>query len=240
MDHLDTLRTNGGLLADAVRTAGLEVPVEHCPGWTTGRLLGHTAKILQRTAMCVRSGSTDAPGDSESLPRDDALFDTFDRILADVCDALAATDPDAPAWNFTGGDLVVSFWSRRMAHEIEIHRWDMEHAAGVASTPFAPDSAVDGIDELLTVLMPILSATKRPDLSASFHLHATDAPGEWLTTFVAGEQSTVREHAKGDLAVRGPASSLYLWAWNRAAIGADGLDTAGDASLLDAWRTVVP
>ena len=27
MDHLDTLRTNGGLLADAARTAGLEVPV---------------------------------------------------------------------------------------------------------------------------------------------------------------------------------------------------------------------
>ena len=242
MDHLSTLRTNGELLSNAARTAGLEAPIEHCPGWTTGRMLGHTAKILQRTALCVRSGTTDQPGDDEytKLPRDEALFDAFDAVLVDLCDALATADPAAPSWNFTGRDQVNAFWSRRMAHEIEIHRWDAQHAAGAAITPFDAESAVDGIDELLTVLMPMLSSVKNPTLSASFHLHATDAPGEWLTTFVDGTPTTVREHAKGDLAVRGPASPLYLWAWNRAAIGTDGLDTAGDAALLDAYASVVP
>lgn len=242
MDHLTTLRTNGELLSSAARTAGLDAPVEHCPGWTVGRLLGHTGKVLQRTALCVRSGTTDPPadGDYSPLPRDEALFDTFDTMLTELCEALATTDPAAPSWNFTGRDMVNAFWSRRMAHEVEIHRWDAQHAAGIDPAPFEADSAVDGIDELLTVLMPILSKVKNPALGASFHLHATDAPGEWLVTFVDGEPTTIREHAKGDLAVRGPASPLYLWAWNRLSVGTDGLDTAGDASLLEAWASVVP
>ena len=242
MDHLRTLRTNGELLSAAARTAGLDAPVEHCPGWTVGRMVGHTAKVLQRTTLCVASGSTEIPGDDEyaKLPRDEALFDAFDAALDTVCDALATTDPDAPAWNFTGEDLVARFWHRRMAHEIEVHRWDAQHAAGSAPDPFEADSAVDGIDELLTVLMPVLSKVKNPTLRASFHLHCTDAPGEWLTTFVDGDPTTIREHAKGDLAVRGPASPLYVWAWNRGAVGVDGIDTAGDVALLDAWASVVP
>jgi hypothetical protein len=71
-------------------------------------------------------------------------------------------------------------------------------------------------------------------------LHCTDTAGEWLTTFVDGHPTTIREHAKGDIAVRGPASPLYAWAWNRVPITADGLNTAGDTSLLDAWASVVP
>lgn len=242
MDHLATLRTNGGLLSTAARSAGLDAPVEHCPGWSVGRLLGHTAKVLQRTALCVRSGSTAQPGDDDyaKLPRDEALFDVFDEVLADLLDALGSCDPTAPSWNFTGVDMVNAFWFRRMAHEVEVHRWDAEHAAGIGSSPFDAESAVDGIDELLTVLMPILSKVKNPTLSASFHLHCTDASGEWLSTFVDGTPTTVREHAKGDLAVRGPASPLYLWSWNRAIVGTDGLDTAGDTDLLEAWASVVP
>ena len=242
MDHLATLRTNGGLLSTAARTAGLDAPVEHCPGWSVGRLLGHTTKVLQRTALCVRSGTTDRPGDDDyaKLPRDEALFDVFDEVLADLLAALVTCDPGAPSWNFTGSDMVNAFWFRRMAHEVEIHRWDAEHAAGIDPSPFVAESAVDGIDELLTVLMPMLSKVKNPTLTASFHLHCTDAPGEWLTTFVDGTPTTVREHSKGDLAVRGPAGALYLWAWNRATVGTDGLDTAGDAGLLEAWASVVP
>lgn len=242
MDHLTTLRSNGRLLSAAARTAGLDAPVEHCPGWTLGRMLGHTTKVLQRTTLCVRSGTTDQPGEDEfaKLPRDEALFDAFDTVLDELCDTLATADPDAPSWNFTGHDQVNAFWSRRMAHEVEIHRWDAQHAAGVTPEPFDADSAVDGIDELLTVLIPMRARFDAPTLSASFHLHVTDAPGEWLITFTNGEPTTIREHAKGDLAVRGPADELYLWAWNRAPIGVGGLDTAGDASLLDAWATIVP
>ena len=75
---------------------------------------------------------------------------------------------------------------------------------------------------------------------ADLRLRIADASGEWLTTFVNGQPTTIREHAKGDLAVRGPASALYSWAWNRVPIATDGLDTAGDTALLSEWASVVP
>jgi uncharacterized protein (TIGR03083 family) len=242
MDHVATLRTEGTRLSAAARVAGLDAPVEHCPGWTVGRLLGHTGKVLQRTNLCVADGMMSPPPEDAfaSLPRDESIFDAFDEILEAICTTLSTCDPDGPSWNFSGENFVNSFWQRRMAHEVEVHRWDAQNAAGVSIDSFEDESAVDGIDELLTVLMPILSAVKNPTLSSSFHLHCTDAPGEWLTTFVGGHPTTIREHAKGDLAVRGPASPLYGWAWNRTPITAEGLDTAGDASLVEAWATVVP
>ena len=242
MDHIAVLRTEGQRLSSAARTAGLDATIEHCPGWTVSRLLGHTGKVLQRTNLCVADGLLQPPDADRftSLPRDEAIFDAFDEILAQICETLATCDPAGPSWNFTGENQTNGFWQRRMAHEIEIHRWDAQNAGAVVIDAFDDASAVDGIDELLTVLMPMRSAELNPGLSASFHLHCTDAAGEWLTTFKQGVPATIREHAKGDVAVRGPASPLYAWAWNRVPIETDGLDTAGDAALLSEWATVVP
>ena len=58
--------------------------------------------------------------------------------------------------------------------------------------------------------------------------------------FTDGALVATREHAKGDLAVRGPASSLLLWAYNRVPAGADGLESFGDPALLDGWASIVP
>ncbi|MEX1217422.1 MAG: maleylpyruvate isomerase family mycothiol-dependent enzyme [Acidimicrobiales bacterium] len=241
MNHVAILRTEGQRLSAAARSAGLDAPVQHCPGWSVGRLLGHTAKVLQRTNRCVADGLLTSPADElfTSLPRDQTLFDAFDNELATLCETFESCDPDGPSWNFSGENLTNAFWLRRMAHEVEIHRYDMQLAAGISLDFFDQDSAVDGIDELLTVLVPILSAEKNPSLSASFHLHCTDVSGEWLTKFTDGVPTTIREHAKGDLAVRGPASPLYAWAWNRSSAGKE-LTTAGDDSLLHTWATIVP
>jgi len=242
MDFHLSLRTNGNLLSAAARSAGVDAPVEHCPGWSVGRLVGHTAKVMQRTELCVRNGLTEAPADDlfTKLPREEAVFDAYDEILDQLADTLASADPEARCWNFTGTNSVNAFWSRRMAHEVEIHRWDAQHAAGENETGFDHDAAVDGIDELLFVLMPMRSAQMNPKLSASFHLHCTDTPGEWLTTFVNGKANTVSEHAKGDIAVRGPASSLYLWAWNRQPARSEGIEVIGNDALLEDWTTIVP
>lgn len=242
MDHLASLRANGTSMGAAARRAGLDAPVAACPGWSVGRLLGHTAKILQRTVLCVQSGSVEMPGEDDytKLPRDEALFDAFDAQLDALCEALTTADPNAPSWNFTGTDLVASFWLRRMAHEVEIHRVDTQLAAGLAVDPVDPIQAADGIDELLFVLLPMQAARKNPTLTTSVHLHCTDTAGEWLTTFTDGNPVTVREHLKGDMAARGPASALYLWAWNRRGDATAEVDLAGDATIAEAWATVVP
>ncbi len=131
----------------------------------------------------------------------------------------------------------MAFWLRRMANETTVHRWDAQTVSGRAD-PILAGLAVDGIDEMLTVLLPMQSHTQAPTLNATVHLHCTDHEGEWLVTFENGRATTIREHAKGDLAVRGPAASVYLWAWNRRPIGDGELQAFGDESLLDAWAAI--
>lgn len=242
MDHLASLRSNGDALVAAARTAGLDAPIAHCPGWSIGRLVGHTGKVLQRTELVVREGLATPPDDDRftKSARDEALFDQFDEVLEALLVTLAAADPNGPSWNFTGRNQINSFWTRRMAHEVEIHRWDAQFAANGVADGFETADAVDGIDELLTVLMPMMSKMKNPHLTGSLHLHCTDTEGEWLTTFVDGTSTTIRQHAKGDMAVRAPASALYLWSWNRATADTDGIETLGDTSLLEGWASVVP
>ena len=65
----------------------------------------------------------------------------------------------------------------------------------------------------------------------SIHFHATDAEGEWLLRFEGGQLTVSGEHAKGDVAARGPAEQLLLLGWNRAPVSA--VDTFGDAALLE-------
>jgi uncharacterized protein (TIGR03083 family) len=241
MDHIADLQRDGRALLDAARTAGLDAPIAACPGWNVSRLVGHTGKVLERTAILVREG-LEAPPDSDRFmrfPDDESTFDRFAGVLDDAVAALSDADPAVSCWNFTGADLTASFWRRRMANELAIHRIDAELAAG-APQPVEPERAVDAIDELVMVMLPFSAAFKNPGLDGSFHLHCTDSDGEWLAVFTDGTPVSTREHAKGDLAVRGPASPLLLWAYNRVPVGTDGLESFGDPALLDAWASIVP
>lgn len=241
MDQIEQLRTEGEALLAAARTAGLDAPIEHCPGWTMQRLVGHCAKVFQRTAVVVAEGLMAPPANDRftMFAKDESVLDQYAEVLEDLVEQLTNAVPNAPSWNFTGEDLTNSFWIRRMCNEAAIHRWDAENAAGTAAG-FDPGLAVDIIDELLLILMPVLSATKNPTLSSSFHLHCTDTDGEWLTSFTDGVPTTTREHAKGQLAVRGPAGALCLWAWNRLPADQGGLEALGDTDLLAQWASVVP
>jgi hypothetical protein len=125
-----------------------------------------------------------------------------------------------------------------MALETAVHRWDVE---GAVREPAAvpPDLAVDGVDEILEIQIPrsIDLATLDAE-GATFHLHATDAEGEWLVHLAADGITFEHGHAKGDVALRGTASDLYLWCWNRVPVD-DRFEVFGDAGLLDVWRTAV-
>ena len=137
-------------------------------------------------------------------------------------------------------DAHVRFWSRRMAHETSIHRWDAESASG-AQAPVDAAVAVDGIDERLENLVPSMEHNPAGPDSLSgggetLHLHCTDTDGEWLLRFAPDGFTFSREHAKGDLAVRGGASDLLLWLVGRRAL--DGLETFGDTAVADAHSAI--
>jgi uncharacterized protein (TIGR03083 family) len=152
---------------------------------------------------------------------------------------LRDADPAAPAWSW-GTDGTAGFWARRMAHETAVHRWDAESATG-NQTPIPAALAVDGIDERLENLVPSMEfneagAAVMTGAGESIHLHATDVDGEWLLRFTPDGFEFAREHAKGDLAVRGAASDLLLVLIGRR--GLDGLEVFGDPGVLEAHAAV--
>ena len=106
------------------------------------------------------------------------------------------------------------------------------------------DLATDAIDEMFEVVLTFSGTGELPRTGQTIHLHATDpeladveGAGEWLVTLAPEGVTVTHEHAKGDVAVRGPVSDLLLLLWNRR--DTEGLQVFGDESVLADWRSHV-
>ena len=128
----------------------------------------------------------------------------------------------------------VAFVQRRIAHETAVHAWDAGDAAGERE-PLDAALAVDGIDEFFEIFTPLTPGSPI-DPVTTVHLHATDADGEWSISVGGGQFEIERSHAKGDVAVRGPASDLLLLLWNRVDLSDDGFAVFGDEQACAAGR----
>ena len=173
---------------------------------------------------------------------DPALGQWVAAGTAAVIDALSSVGPDEACWSWWPERQTVGFWSRRMAQETLVHRWDTELGAAADMAPMDPAVAADGADEYLEIFVPRVRARlNAPGAGESAHAHCTDTDGEWLVTFPApGVTELRREHAKGDVAFRGPAEGLLLFLWGRVD-GADaGIDVIGDDAVIGRWRELVP
>lgn len=233
--YLSLVRSDAAaLLAAADR--GLDAAVPSCPGWTVERLVGHVGRVYRSTAAWVSSG--ESPSGLERAPAGPAVRDWTARGLGELIAALEADDREGPVTTWAG-EQPAGFWPRRMAVETGLHRWDAEAAHDVAQ-PLDPALAVDGIDELFDVVLPARAAGALTGRGETLHLHATDVEGEWLVTLTDGRPLVERTHAKGDVAVRGPASDLLLLLWNRGdEPGRARLQVFGDGALLDRWAAAV-
>jgi uncharacterized protein (TIGR03083 family) len=239
-DYVSHLRTDGPALAGAAGR-DMSAAVTGCPGWTTTDLLRHVGQVHQWVTEIVRK-NLDAPLSRNAFPpppEGPALVDWFANGLEELVGALEEVDPNGPAWNWSGRHLTVDWWHRRMAQETAVHRWDAQQAIGAEAAPFDAAFAVDGIDELFDVILSRMSERTEqgpyPPNGATLHLHATDADGEWLLRFTGSTVEVSHGHAKGDAALRGPASDLLLFVWKRIGPAAPGLEVFGDASVLDNW-----
>ena len=164
-------------------------------------------------------------------PEGAAVGDRLEAGAEALATKLEATDPATPCWTWVPFDHTVGFWARRTAQETAMHRWDAQNTSGAADA-LEPDLAVDGIDEYVT-LVPYFRGRRFPD-SGSVHLHSTDAPGEWFLQFDGERMHVTREHSKGDVAVRGPASDLLLVLYGRKPTEA--VDVFGDGHLFERFR----
>jgi uncharacterized protein (TIGR03083 family) len=234
--YVSSIRRDAAALL-AAADVGLDADVPSCPGWQVERLVGHVGRVYRWTAGWVRLGA--APTDIERPPAGPAVRDWAARGLDELVSAVSADTADRAVSSWAGEQPAI-FWPRRMAIETALHRWDAQSAHGVAE-PIDATLAVDAIDELFEVIVPARVADALTGDGETLHLHATDVEGEWLVTLTpSGPPQVERTHAKGDVAVRGPASDLLLLLWNRADDAVrERLQIFGDSSLLDRWSTSI-
>lgn len=236
-DYQSQIAAQARLLRAAAVSVSAETPVPTCPGWTVQRLLQHVGRVFNMVIRVVQTADPQVPPPRLEPAGGDALAALDDRLTT-MLDVLARTDPATPAWHFTpAAPKTAAFWSRRMAHEVTVHRIDAQAAAGT-STEVGPDFAADGVDEVLTRLIARDPAPGRPAcwpssaLDGSVVYRAVDVGRVWTVHLAAGQlpQITQGEVAGADASVTGPADAVYRAAWGRPS----GAVVKGDLALVEA------
>lgn len=234
------------LLAAQLAPASLDRQVPTCPEWTLRQLAGHLSGV-QRWATAIVAGRLSGPPERVAVePPDDAA--ALAGWLAQGADAFAeAVDeagPETRVWSWSGDDRV-AFWARRMANEAALHAVDAQLVDGTAA-PLDPARAADGIEEWLWMLTLPRGAERsarypvRPG-GETLHVHATDpelsaeSEGEWTIRRGTEGISWERGHIKADVALRGPASGLFLLLLRRLDAETAGVEVLGDRTLLEEW-----
>lgn len=230
--YLELLAADGALLSSTA-ARDLDSAVPSCPGWTVRDAVLHTAEVYEHKIAAIALSGTRPDPWPPQWPTDRDPLAWFDDAHGRVLDVLRSTDPTAPSWTWLPTDQTAGFWLRRMAQETAVHRADVELAFGTA-TPVDPELAVDGIDELLDLMLGgDWSDEPEPDLVGITGL--TTAGRAWTVRMLA-DQVDITDGVDSEAAatITGDPSPLLLWLYGRA--GDDAVGLTGDAELAARLR----
>jgi uncharacterized protein (TIGR03083 family) len=211
--YLELLETDGHLLRVAA-TGNLDKAVPACPGWTVRDAVEHTAEVYEHKIACIQLGGArpDPWPPIWSSARDPLVW--FDAAHASLLENLRTADPTGPSWTWWPADQSVGFWIRRMVQETAIHRVDVQSATdGV--TPIDTELAIDGIDEVL-VMMLAGDWTDDPQPGSSGIVVVNAGHRAWRVEFSPTEIKVDQVADKSATQVTGEPSPLLLWLWGRA------------------------
>jgi hypothetical protein len=189
-----------GLFRTGVATAEPGADVPSCPGWTFADLTMHVARFLHTATRYLTSGSI---GELRpvAVPRDRDPHVYLDEQLAAATQVLNNTSGNRPVWTFSPAAPDLAWvWHRRVAHELNLRRWDAQ-AALRALTPTDREQAADAIDELLgTLLAARLRADSKPAAEGTALVSCTDGPQTWHVRLAPGEVPEVRSADRNERA----------------------------------------
>jgi len=228
IEHVDSL---GSRLAGAAEGA-LDAPVPTCPGWTVEDVVRHVAQVYEHKIASTELQHVPDPWPPAWPPDRDPVGwfrDAHARLLA----MFRMHQPDDPSPTWWPDDQTVGFWARRMAHETAIHGADVERVSG-SVTPLDTQLAVDGIDEILTIMLAgDWSEAPSPE-SVGQRVAVIGGDRAWVVALEPTEIGVAEDSGDGVSAtIGGDPSNVDLWLWGRApdsAIEASG--TASDVRLL--------
>ncbi|MBX9243997.1 maleylpyruvate isomerase N-terminal domain-containing protein [Actinotalea ferrariae] len=260
LDHaqyVDVVREEFERFLTALQGVDLASPVPSCEGWTAGDLLWHLTEVQHAWAEVVATGR---PMDELPVPERPADVELLAAAPASgtaLVLALAERSPEQPCWSWHDDGGTVGWVARRQAHEALIHRVDAELTAGLAVAPPTVALALDGVDELLRVMVDGVPewGTFTPD-GVRVRLACTNADAAWdlaLGRFTGTGPESGKAYdldaaavhdvvagsrdAGADLVVSASAWELDRWLWGRGDSSA--LEVTGEPALLDRLRALV-
>lgn len=220
------------MFREAVGSAELAAPVPSCPGWTFAHLTLHVGRFLQSATTYLTSGST-VPLRPLDPPSTDDPLAFLDEQLANAGRVLLVVPDNRPVWTFSPAAPDLAWvWSRRIAHELTLRRWDAQ-AALLTLVPTDRDQAVDGVDEVLGTILAARTTGDVPShTSGSALVSCDDGPEAWTVTFTPGEvPAVIRSAAAADARLSGSASTLFFQLWGRLELTGE-----GDPAVLGALK----
>ena len=241
--YLAILATEATVLAAAADEAGLVAAVPTCPGWTVADLVLHIGEVHRWATAAVAGKAiklSEVPTDFLGpLPDPADTVAWFRSGATKLCDTLAAADPSVEYAAFLNDPPTprLLFWARRQTMETSMHRVDAESASG-RCTGFAPEVAIDGIDEFLTGFLPRSRTTLHADAPRTLQINPDYSDRRWLVSI--GPELPVTTRLASDVdagaacTVAGSASDIYLALWNRGSL--DALSVSGDRAVVEMLR----
>ncbi|OHV47927.1 maleylpyruvate isomerase family mycothiol-dependent enzyme [Pseudofrankia sp. BMG5.36] len=263
-EHIHALSREGDRMAAAASAAGLDAEVPPAPGWRVRDLLAHTGRVHRWATSYLRTGNPSPAhieGDGMPAEPDDALLGWFRYGHAALVDALDGAGPGLSCWTlWPAAPSPLAFWARRQAHETAVHRVDAELALATARRAGAegaagaepvdgpsvpPGFGADGIDELLAGFYarrhrglvsprPVALAVRCTDADAGWTIRIGPDTREVSRQPADATSPTADAGADAECTIRGAASDLYLFLWNRR--DTDRIEVVGDRSVLALWR----
>jgi uncharacterized protein (TIGR03083 family) len=231
-------------LLGAAAALGLDADVPCCPGWKVADLLRHITRVHASRVDIIGQGLIDRWPPRRQKPGGVEPLEWYRSVASELSRVLAGADPEAPAMTHVR-ERTVGFWIRRMAHETLVHRVDAEQAHGYESA-VDPELAVDGVAELLEVLVPNFPDDGEfvPDGTL---VEVATAGRSWLIQpgqHVASSRQEVVERSAGVLRAQGEPGAtisgepdrIMLWLWGRVPLPQASVD--GDIRLAERLRKI--
>ncbi len=241
MDHAALVRAveeEGDRLVLALSEVPMDAMVPTCEGWKVSDLCTHVGDFcgFWSHVLCEGSGRPKTP--FRDAPDGEALVMWLAELADHLVAELKATPASTAVWTWYPHDQTAGFVARRCAHELAVHRTDAQAARG-DHMPIAAELAVDGVDEVLDVLLSIREH-HGAGTGRTLALVSSDTGTAWRIHLgserigVERPRPDAPELASSNLTVTGTASDIELVLYQRPTLSP--VDMVGDLTVLDEWH----
>ena len=245
VDHVGVIESEGASVLAAYRS-NPDGRVPWSDRWTVRSVARHVAGSHHAVALILADRPSADFEQAAAMPRIETSDPAFPAWFAANTERLLtqcrAVPPAAVCWAphpLIAGNA--AYWTRRIAYDTLVHRWDAEAGAGIAGTAMESHIAADAVDELLAVGLCVTRAATDAPAGPAIRLACTDAHHAWhLDLSEVGRLTIHAEPIDVAVTLRGTAEALLLWLWRRIEIDDGPIEVDGDRSVLDRWSDLLP